>query len=108
MGIAGKYAFIPEGKNARLFVVANGDIIRNEVIYNPNGAMKLPLGFDRYSKTTFGNKDFIVNLVNYMTDESGLIKFRSKEFSLRLLDKTKIRTSRYSWQLINTLIPLCL
>lgn len=108
MGIAGKYTFLPEGKEARLFIVANGDIIRNEVIYNANGAMKLPLGFDRYSKSTFGNKDFIVNLVNYMTDESGLIKLRSKEFRLRLLDKTKIRTSRYNWQLINTLIPLAM
>jgi ABC-2 type transport system permease protein len=108
MGISGKYSYLPEGKAARLFVVADGDIIRNEVLYNPKGAMKLPLGFDRYSKTTFGNKDFIVNLVTYMTDESGLIKLRSKEFRLRLLDKTKIRTSRLSWQLVNTLIPLIL
>jgi ABC-2 type transport system permease protein len=106
MGIEGKYVFMPEGKEARLFVVADGDIIRNEVLYSQNGTMKLPLGFDRYSKTTFGNKDFIINLVNYMTDESGLIKLRSKEFRLRLLDKTKIRTSRLDWQLINTLVPL--
>ena len=108
MGIEGRYTFIPQGKEARLFVVADGDIIRNEVLYSPNGTMKLPLGFDRYSKTTFGNKEFIVNLVNYMTDESGLIKLRSKEFRLRLLDKTVIRTSRVNWQLINTLLPLLL
>jgi ABC-2 type transport system permease protein len=106
MGIKGNYTFVPEGKYARLFAVADGDIIRNEVLYSSNGTMKLPLGFDRYSKTTFGNKDFIVNLINYMTDESGLIKLRSKEFRLRLLDKIKIRTSRLSWQLINTLFPL--
>ena len=108
LGIQGKYEFLPEGKEARLFVAADGDIIRNEVLYNAQGAMKLPLGFDRYSKTTFGNKDFILNLVNYMTDNSGLIKLRSKEFRLRLLDKPRIRTSRLSWQLVNTLIPLFL
>jgi ABC-2 type transport system permease protein len=108
MGINGKYTFLPEGINARLFIVADGDIIRNEVLYSAQGTMKLPLGFDRFSKTTFGNKDFIVNLVNYMTDESGLIKLRSKEFRLRLLDKPEIRTSRLKWQLINTLIPLFL
>jgi ABC-2 type transport system permease protein len=108
MGIKGKYTFLPEGINARLFVVADGDIIRNEVLYSAQGTMKLPLGFDRFSKTTFGNKDFIINLVNYMTDDSGLIKLRSKEFRLRLLDKSEIRTSRLNWQLINTLIPLFL
>ncbi len=108
MGIQGKYEFLPEGKAARLFVAADGDIIRNEVLYSSQGTMKLPLGFDRYSKTTFGNKDFIINLVNYMTDDSGLIKLRSKEFRLRLLDKPRIRTSRLSWQLVNTLIPLFL
>lgn len=108
LGIKGSYTFIPQGKAAKILLVADGDIIRNEVLYRPDGVMKLPLGFDRYSKMTFGNKDFIINVINTMTDDAGLIRLRSKEFRLRLLDKTKLRTQRVTWQVVNTLLPLLL
>jgi len=51
-----------------------------------------------------------MNVINYMTDDAGLITLRSREFKLRLLDKAKIRTAgaKLRWQLLNTLVPVLL
>jgi ABC-2 type transport system permease protein len=64
-----------------------------------------PLGFDRYSSQTYGNKEFIVNAVQYMTGHKGLIQLRSRELMIRLLDKARIRKERSKWVLVNTLVP---
>ena len=66
----------------------------------------MPLGLDRFTQQYFGNKDFIVNAVNYLTDQEGLIQLRTKEFKLRLLDRTKIREERLRWKIINTVVPV--
>jgi ABC-2 type transport system permease protein len=108
LGIKGNYSYIENGKPASLLIVADGDIIRNEVRYTAQGPVIAAVGYDKYSKQTFGNKDFVLNAVNYLTDESGLIKLRNKEFKLRLLDKARIRDQRLKWQLINTLLPVLL
>ena len=57
---------------------------------------------------TFGNKDFILNSINYLSDESGLISVRSRELKLRLLDSTKTSKQRLFWQLLNTIAPILL
>lgn len=89
-----------------MIVVTDGDIIKNQ-FHIPQG-YPLPLGFDQYTRETFGNKEFILNAMNYLTDGPGLISLRSREMKLRLLDKTKISSSRFSWQLINLLVPVIL
>jgi ABC-2 type transport system permease protein len=108
LGITGSYEFIAKSRPASMLVVADGDIIRNDVRESARGPLISPVGLDRYSNQVFGNRDFIVNTLNYMTDASGLINLRSKEFKLRLLDKEKIRTERLKWQLINTALPVIL
>ena len=87
-----------------MIVVSDGDVIRNQFKI-PEG-YPLPLGYDQYTKETFGNKEFILNALNYLTDGPGLISIRSRELKLRLLDKTKINDSLLKWQLINLLIPV--
>ena len=69
-------------------------------------AYPLPLGYDQFTRETFGNKEFILNALNYLTDGPGLISIRSRELKLRLLDKTKINKGVIKWQLINLLIPI--
>jgi len=94
--------------STRMIVVADGDIIRNEVSIIGNRITPQGLGVDRYSGQTFGNKDFIINCLNYLVDDKGLISLRSRELKLRLLNRDRINDNRFFWQLINTLGPLLL
>jgi ABC-2 type transport system permease protein len=90
----------------KMIVVADGDMIANDVRMTPKGPMLTALGYDKYTQQTFGNKDFIVNAVSYLTDENGLLSLRSKEYQLRLLNKKRITEERFKWQFINTLLPI--
>jgi len=87
-----------------MIVVSDGDIIKNQ-FHIPQG-YPLPLGYDQFTGETFGNKEFILNAMNYLTDGPGLISLRSREMKLRLLDKTKITANRTMWQLINLFVPI--
>jgi ABC-2 type transport system permease protein len=93
------------GRPSAMLVVADGDLIRNDVKPTPKGMMISPLGFDRYTKRTYGNKEFIINAIHYLTGHNGLINLRSRQLTLRLLDKTKINKDRTKWVLINMIGP---
>ncbi len=97
-----------ESVPTKMIIVADGDMIANDVRTTANGPMITALGYDKYTRQTFGNKDFIVNSVNYLTDETGLMSLRAKEFKLRLLNKARIHDERLKWQVINTLLPVLL
>ncbi len=97
---------IEKSQPTRMAVIADADIIRNDVLKTQEGPSVLPLGFDRTTNQTFGNKDFLVNLVSYLTDNTNLLTLRGRDFQLRLLDKSKITNQRLKWQLINLLIPV--
>lgn len=93
-----------KGEANKMIVIADGDVIRNEVQYSTHRTF--PLGYDIYTKQTYGNKNFILNCINYLCDDSGLISVRARELTLRLLDKKKVKEERLKWQLINTTLPL--
>ncbi|KAA5544785.1 gliding motility-associated ABC transporter substrate-binding protein GldG [Adhaeribacter rhizoryzae] len=95
-----------EGKPSKLVVVADGDLIRNEV--NPKTKQPFRLGFDRYSGATYANKDFATNAVDYLLDETNLVSLRAKEIVLRPLDRVKAKEEKQKWQLINLVLPLIL
>ncbi|HEX7367914.1 MAG TPA: gliding motility-associated ABC transporter substrate-binding protein GldG [Pelobium sp.] len=88
----------------KMLVFSDGDIFKSQV--NGKDGSAFPLGFDKYTQQTYGNKTFLLNAVDYLTDDSGLITLRSKEIKLRLLDKGKLVADKLKWQLINTLIPM--
>jgi len=100
--------FSSTSQSTRMIVVADGDVIRNEVIDSPNGPVMVPLGFDQYTSQSFGNKGFILNAVNYLTDETGLISLRGREFRMRLLDRQRIQEESDKWKIINTALPVLL
>ena len=91
-------------KPTKVIVFSDGDIIRNEV--SPKKDKILPLGYDRYMRITFANRDLIMNAVDYLIDDSGLMQARTKKVELRPLDKEIIKKDRSKWQLINLLIPI--
>jgi ABC-2 type transport system permease protein len=85
-------------------VVAAGSTIRNEW----QQGQPLPLGYDRYTQTQFGNRDFMVNSVLYLTDDSGWMSLRQKQFTLRLINDQRAREGRISAQVISIIVPLLL
>jgi ABC-2 type transport system permease protein len=91
-------------KNTKMLVFSDGDVFKNGVSEKDNSVF--PLGYDRYTQQTYGNKTFLLNALDYLTDDSGLISLRSKEIKLRLLNKGKLVEEKTKWQLINTLVPL--
>jgi len=98
--------FIEQSKLAKMIVVADGDIIRNGV--SPKGE-PYPLGFDRNAQTTFtGNKEFIVNALNYLCDQSDIMSLRNREIKVRLLNKKKVLAEKSQWKIFNVLFPLVL
>lgn len=98
--------FMEYSEPTKMIVVADGDIIKNQVRYSGEQPTPYPLGYDRYTQQTFGNKEFILNAMNYLIDDSGLISIRSRELKLRLLDRTKLTENKLYWQLLNTALPV--
>ncbi|KKK97612.1 hypothetical protein LCGC14_2651000, partial [marine sediment metagenome] len=90
----------------KMIVVADGDIIRNEVTDSPDGPSIAPLGFDRFTNQTFGNREFLLNAINYLTDETGLMRLRGRELRLRMLDRKRTADEATKWKLINTIVPV--
>lgn len=95
---------IDTGKPSKMLVVSDGDVIKNDL----QQGQPLELGFERYTGNTYGNKEFLLNAVNYLLDDTGLINIRSKEINLAFLDKEKAASERQKWQLINLAGPLVL
>ncbi len=93
-------------KPTAMIVVGDGDVIKNS--YSRATGRMAPLGYDRYTGELFGNKDFLLNCVNYLCDDSGLISVRSREVKLRLLDETQVKASRTAIQVKNVLVPIVL
>lgn len=90
----------------KMIVIADGDMIRNLYRTENGRQTPYPLGYDRYTGQTYGNKEFILNAINYLCDDSGLLSLRAREIKLRLLDRAKIMDERLKWQLINTVFPV--
>ena len=100
------FSFKETSEPTGMIVISDADIIRNEVRQRADGVFISPLGYDRYTKQTYGNKEFVMNAVHYLVDQKGLLDLRSREFKLRILDKAKIIDERLKWQLINTIVPI--
>ncbi|TNJ41209.1 gliding motility-associated ABC transporter substrate-binding protein GldG [Tamlana fucoidanivorans] len=88
----------------KMIVIADGDIIKNDVLRGK----PQELGFDRWTGQVYGNKEFLLNAVNYLLDDNGLINIRSKEIAIAFLNQQKIADEKTKWQLINILLPLLL
>ncbi len=95
------------GDSAKVLVITDGDIIKN--LFSASSGEIAPLGFNKFENTTFtGNRDFLLNAIEYMLDESGVLEARSKDIKLRLLNTVKAREEGMKWQLINILGPILL
>lgn len=101
---ANEISFKAKSVPNKMVVISDGDVAKNHV--NNKTGEYLSLGFDRFTRQEFGNKDFMLNVMGYLCDDSGLMKVRSKKLKIRLLDKTVLKNDKFDWQLINTILPI--
>ncbi|MEM8522661.1 gliding motility-associated ABC transporter substrate-binding protein GldG [Flavobacterium sp. PL12] len=95
--------FKPEGITNKMIVIADGDLIKNQLDKN---FQPVELGYDQRSGNLYDNKDFLINCVNYLLDDSGLINIRSKDLDLALLDKEKVYQNYTRTQFITIGLPI--
>jgi gliding-associated putative ABC transporter substrate-binding component GldG len=101
--------FKTQSKPTSMIVVADGDIIRNDVRLNDqNQPYPLELGLNPFDKYIYANKSFLLNAVEFLLDKNGIIESRGKEIKLRLLDQTRATAEQTKWQFINIVVPLLL
>jgi gliding-associated putative ABC transporter substrate-binding component GldG len=96
-------SFSPLGKNSKMIIISDGDVIKNQLDkdYQP-----LELGYDKWTNNLYANKEFLMNCVNYLLDDNGLINIRSKEVDLPILDKEKVFEEYTFSQIITVGVPI--
>lgn len=101
------FKVLDESLPTNMMVISDGDFIKNRI--SADGQNYFTLGYDRYAgRKVYGNRDFLLNAVNYMLDEESLISVRSRSIALRLLDKEALVQDRGFWQALNLLAPVIL
>ncbi|MFA9290450.1 MAG: Gldg family protein, partial [Solirubrobacteraceae bacterium] len=96
--------FIKQSPKNKMIVISDGDIGKNQIQEgNP-----LPLGYDKWINQTFGNEQFLMNCLDYLLDDNGLISLRNKEIKKVMLNKELYRASKLKYQLINFMLPIFL
>ena len=88
--------------STKMVIISDGDVIKNEM----DRGKPLELGYDKWTQNFYGNKEFLLNTVNYLLDDSGLINIRSKKIAIAFLDPQKTTEKRTLWQAFNLLLPL--
>ncbi len=88
----------------KMIIIADGDVGKNQILKGK----PTDLNRDKWTNQTFGNKDFLLNAVDYLLDDSGLLELRNKTLKINILDKQKAFKERTFWQFINVALPLVL
>jgi ABC-2 type transport system permease protein len=102
MELNSQIAFKDFSDTTAMIVVSDGDVVRNDFM---NGQL-LPLGYDKYTRQMYGNKEFLINCVNYLCGDEDLIPLRSREVIMRKLDVAKIEREKTAWQVVNVALPV--
>ena len=95
---------LEEGPENKMIVISDGDVIKNQL----RNGRPLELGYDKWTSSFYGNKEFLVNSTNYLLDNTGLINIRNKKVAIPLLDVKKIAAQKTKWQLANIGLPVVL
>ena len=95
----------------KMIIVGDGDIALND--FSPQQQQILPMGLNKYTLGTnyeyqFANRDFILNCLEYLLNDGGVMETRNKDFVLRVLDTKKVNEQKILWQIINIAMPILL
>lgn len=92
---------------AKQIVISDSDFAKN--LINTTTGDTEDIGYNKWERRFYkGNKDFILNAVEYMLDENNILESRSKEIKLRLLDTVRTKQEKSWWQFINVGLPVLL
>lgn len=91
--------------NTSMIVISDGNIMENDFTQSLGPT---EIGYWKFTKQRFANKEFILNCLEYLTDHSGLIEARSKDVRLRLLDAGRVKNEKVKWRVINIGLPIVL
>jgi len=97
--------FISTGKESKMILISDGDVVKNQLDKN---FQPLELGFDKWTNNLYANKEFMLNCVNYLLDDNGLINIRSKEVTLPILDTQKVVENYTYSQIVTIGFPIAL
>ncbi len=100
-----KLKYMLQDKPSKVIVVSDADIIANDMT---SQGQARPVGYDRFTQMQFANKDFILNALEYLLDDSGVILSRTKQVTFRPMDKEKLSAYRTQMQVINVGLPIFL
>ncbi|MHA4845148.1 gliding motility-associated ABC transporter substrate-binding protein GldG [Flavitalea antarctica] len=89
----------------QMIVISDADIVSN-VFTQKDGP--LAMGENQFTNYKYANQDFILNSIEYLTNPSGILEARAKDFTLRLLDPKKTDSSKLQWQILNILVPMAM
>ena len=117
--------FNPVSTDNKMIVVADGDIVLNDII--PGGAdagnepVPLPMGWNKYTygeyqkQSDYGklfipvaNREFLLNCMEHLVNDPAISQARNKDIVLRLLDSKKVTEMKSFWQFINIALPVLL
>ena len=96
-------SFQARGKDSKMIVISDGDLIKNQL---DKEGQPVELGYDQRSGNLYDNKDFMMNCVNYLLDDTGLINIRSKDLDLPLLNKEKVYENYTFTQFLTIGLPI--
>lgn len=94
--------FIAKSKFTKMILISDGDIIKNDLFQGK----PLDLGLDKWTGIKNGNKEFLVNSIQYLLEDDSLLKLRTKKVNLQFLDKEKVYKEQTYWKVLNISIPL--
>lgn len=96
------YKFVADSAN-KMIVISDGDLMEND-FSQKDGPMEM--GYWRFTETRFANKDFVLNCMEYLTDDGGLLEARAKDVKLRMLDSARVKEEKIKWRLVNIVLPI--
>ena len=94
--------FRKKSNHNKMIIISDGDIGKNQI----KKGKPFDLAEDKWTGEMFGNKEFLLNAVDYLLDDTGLIELRNKNLKINLLDKKRAFEERTFWQFINIALPL--
>lgn len=96
--------FKANANSNKMIVIADGDVGKNQILKGK----PYDLARDKWTNQEFGNKDFLLNSVDYLLDDVGLMQLRNKTIKIAQLDQQKAYKERTYWQFFNVIFPLIL
>ncbi|WOC40457.1 hypothetical protein [Polaribacter sp. HL-MS24] len=88
----------------KMIIISDGDIGKNQILKKE----PYDLARDKWTGETFGNKDFLLNAVDYLLDDVGLMELRNKSLQINILNKQKAFKERRFWKFLNVVFPILL